>query len=121
MLYESFLKDNPRKGERCMEISNVSSKAVSVLIDYAYCIDVEDVLAKDTELAADVVMLACKTAVCDLRTIACNTAMRGMSVQNCPRLSKFAHIQHKATVFHFRVENAVEVSSKSPPSLKSFR
>lgn len=103
--YETFLENKQATEPPCMKISNVSSKTVSVVLDFAYGICVTQDLSQDIVLAAEVALLSEKCRITQLGIMTSEIVPNSITVENCPRLYE---IFAKAVVFNWMTRNAMQ-------------
>lgn len=112
--YGIFLKNKNPASIPTMEFSmyypdgEISSAPVEVLLDYAYGSDVVSKLSKLFHTAVQVHHLVHRYGVSQLQRIACEVALKQMSVENCAKLYNW--LDKKDVVFPFMLQNAFQVA-----------
>lgn len=84
--HDIFLK-NRQPTEQVREIfDDVTSEAFSVVLDFAYGLDVETNLSRHVGRSLDVRVFAALYGISELKNIADEAALKGMNTVNCPRI-----------------------------------
>lgn len=81
--FKSFSGPFQEADKRKLKLKDTSSAAVSVLLDYAYCMDVEGHLKSNFKLALDVVQLAHRLEVMSLMETAARAAQSQVTLNTC--------------------------------------
>lgn len=118
VFFNMFFSGREEAGSRSLEIGKASTQAVSVMLDFAYGVEVGSAMSKDHELAIEVASIAERFAIPQLRGIAFKASVRHVNLDNCVKLFQELDInkctKERRVVFRFIARRMPEVAAKSP-------